>query len=148
MSLKQRINDAIREAMREKQRVRLDTLRMAKGALLQKEKEGPKDRPLSDADAIATLRSEIRKRQQSIQTYTELHHPEQVDLLLQELAVFEEFLPPQLSETDLEAKVRAYLRDNPGTNHAGKLTGAMKKELGDLADGKLLSEVCRRVLEA
>jgi uncharacterized protein len=148
MSIKQRINEGIKEAMREKQQLRLDTLRMAKGALLLKEKEGPKDQPLSDADAIATLRSEIRKRQQSIQTYTEVNRPEEVDRLLQELAVFEEFLPHQLSEAELETRVREYLAAHPEVNHAGKLTGAMKKELGDLADGRMLNDVCRRALES
>lgn len=147
MSIKQRLNDAIREAMKEKQQVRLDTLRMAKGALLLKEKEGPKDQPISDTDAIATLRSEIRKRQQSIQTYTEVNRPEEVDRLMQELAVFEEFLPRQLSEQELEVRVHNYLKVHPDINHAGKLTGAMKKELGDLADGRMLSEVCKRAVE-
>ena len=60
--------------------------------------------------------------------------------------MFEEFLPRQLSEAQLEEKVRAYLAEHPEVNHAGKLTGAMKKELGDLADGKMLNAVCQKVL--
>lgn len=148
MSIKQRLQDAMREAMREKQQLRLDTLRMAKGALLMKEKERAKDYKLSDEDAIAVLRSEIRKRQQSIETYTDLQRPEEVDRLQQELAILEEFLPRQLSRQELETRAKAYLDEHPELNHAGKLTGALKKELGDAADGKMLNEVCRELLTA
>ena len=42
--------------------------------------------------------------------------------------------------------MRAYLAEHPEMNHPGKLTGAMKKELGDLADGKILNEVCKKAL--
>ena len=47
---------------------------------------------------------------------------------------------------DGDADLRAFLAEHPDMNHAGKLTGALKKELGDAADGKVLNEVCRRVL--
>ena len=69
------------------------------------------------------------------------------DLSAAEIAVLESFLPRQLGEAEIEAKVRACLEAHPELNHAGKLTGVLKKELGDLADGKALNAVCRRVLE-
>ena len=65
----------------------------------------------------------------------------------EEIRVLEEFLPQQLSAAQIEEKVRAYLAEHPGLTHAGKLTGALKKEFGDSADGKLLNEMCRKVLE-
>ncbi len=61
--------------------------------------------------------------------------------------MLEEFLPQQLSADQIEERVRAYLADHPEIDHAGKLTGALKKELGDQANGKLLNEICRKVLE-
>ncbi len=65
----------------------------------------------------------------------------------EEIRVLEEFLPQQLSADQIEEKVRAYLSAHPDIDQAGKLTGALKKELGDQADGKLLNEICRKVLE-
>ena len=53
-----------------------------------------------------------------------------------------------MSAEEIEAKVRAYLAEHPELNHPGKLTGAMKKELGDTAVGKALNEICKRVLGA
>ncbi len=148
MSIKQAIQEAIKEAMKRQEKLRLESLRMGKAALLMAEKETAKDQELSDEQAIQALRSEVRKRQQSMETYLSLGQAEEVEKLREEIAVLEEFLPAQLGEEQLEAKVRAYLAEHPDMNHAGKLTGAMKKELGDLADGKVLNDVCRRVLGA
>ncbi len=145
MSIKEQIQNAMKDALRAKETARLECLRMAKGALLLKEKEG--SGPLTDEIAIQALRAEVKKRQQSQETYRELKKDDQVEALDKEIEVLESFLPKQLDEAALEAKVRAYLADHPEMNHAGKLTGAMKKELGDLADGRMLNEVCKRVVE-
>jgi len=147
MTIRERIQEGIKNATKSRELPRLDTLRMAKGAILLKEKEKARTEPISDEEVIAVLRSEIRKRQQSMATYEELGKPEAVKGLKFEIAVIEEYLPRQLSESDIEAKVRAYLAEHPEMNHAGKLTGALKKELGDSADGKALNDICRRILE-
>lgn len=144
MSIRNRVQDALKEAMKNKAMVRLECLRLAKGALLLKEKESSKE--LTDDDCIRALHSEVRKRQQSIETYRELGKGEEVTKLEAEIAIIEEFLPKQLSAEQLEEKVRSYLGEHPEMNHAGKLTGALKKELGEEADGKLLNEICRKVL--
>ncbi len=146
MSIKQQIQDAMKDAMKSKQTLRLECLRMAKGALLLKEKEGAKDAELPDDVAIQILRSEVRKRQQAVEQFTELGKAEEAEAYRNEIAVLEEFLPRQLTPEQLEQRVRDYLAEHPDVNHAGKLTGALKKELGDLADGKLLSDICAQVL--
>ena len=147
MSIRDRIQEAIKEATKARDHARLDTLRMAKGALLLKEKEKARDAGITDVEAIETLRAEVRKRRQSQEIYQELGKSVEVEALTAEIAVIEAFLPQQISESAIEERVRAYLAEHPDMNHPGKLTGAMKKELGDAADGKVLNEVCRRVLE-
>ncbi|MDZ4860557.1 MAG: GatB/YqeY domain-containing protein [Candidatus Hydrogenedentes bacterium] len=144
MSLKDQIQDEIKRAMKDKNQVRLECLRMVKGALLMKEKESAD--PLTDEVSIATVRGEIKKRQQSLDIFRDLGKTAEAEATEQEIAIINEFLPQQLSEADLDARVREYLAAHPELNHAGKLTGAMKKELGDLADGKMLNEVCKRVV--
>jgi len=146
MTIKEKIQEGIKEALKAREHARLETLRMAKGALLIKEKEKAREAGLSDDEAIAALRAEVRKRQQSQEVYEGLGKTAEVEALAVEISVIEEFLPKQLSETDIEVRVRAYLGEHPEMNHPGKLTGALKKELGDAADGKVLNEVCRRVL--
>ncbi len=147
MSIKDDVQQAIKEAMKSKDHARLECLRMAKAALLVKEKAGSKEDAISDEEAITVLRAEAKKRQQSIDTYAELGKTEEVEKLKVEVAVLEGFLPQQLSEEQVKERVQAYLAANPDVNHPGKLTGAIKKELGDQVDGKLLNAVCRAALE-
>jgi hypothetical protein len=144
MSIKERVQDEIKSAMKNKDSFRLECLRMVKGALLLKEKESAD--AVSEETAIATLRGEVRKRQQSLEIFQQLAKADEAAGVEKEIQIIEEFLPKQLSAEQLEAKVREYLAAHPEMNHAGKLTGALKKELGDLADGKILSETCRKVL--
>lgn len=144
MSIRDDVQNEMKAAMKAKDTLRLECLRMVKGALLLKEKEAGKD--VSDEDAVQVLRTEVRKRRQSIELFREHGKDNEAAAAEAEIAIIEEFLPKQLSEEEVEAKVRAYLAEHPDINHAGKLTGAMKKELGDTVDGKLLNDVCRRVL--
>ncbi|MCH8204867.1 MAG: GatB/YqeY domain-containing protein [Candidatus Hydrogenedentes bacterium] len=145
MSIKDRVQGAITEAMKNREAVRLECLRLAKGALLVKEKES--SAALTDEAAISVLRTEVKKRQQSIEIFREHNKEDEAKASEEEIRILEEFLPQQLSADRIEEKVRAYLAEHPDTNHAGKLTGALKKELGDQADGKLLNQICRKVLE-
>jgi uncharacterized protein YqeY len=146
MSIKARIQEEMAKAMKGQNKFRLECLRMAKGAILLKEKESTAD--LTDEMSAAAVRSEIKKRQQSVEIFLQVGKKEDAEKAENEIKVLEEFLPKQLSEEEIESKVRAYLAEHPEVNHAGKLTGAMKKELGDLADGKLLNEICKKAIGA
>ena len=148
MSVKTDIQQAMKTAMKEKDNERLEVLRMAKGALLLAEKAQPKDQELSDDEAVKVLRSEVKKREKGMDTYRELGKDEEVERLRAEVALLEEFLPKQLSPEQVEEKVRTYLAEHPEIDHPGKLTGALKKELGEAVDGKTLNETCRKVLGA
>lgn len=147
MSIKAAINEAIKDATKSRNQIRLECLRLAKAALLVKEKSGPKEIEITDADATAALRAEVKKRQQSIETFQQIGRTDEIERSTAEIAILEEFLPKQLTEAGLEARIRAYLAEHPDINHPGKLTGALKKELGDLADGKLLADLCKKILE-
>lgn len=144
MSIKNRVQEEIAKAMKERDTVRLECLRMAKGAILLKEKETAAD--LTDEMSSGALRIEIKKRQQSIEIFRQ--YGKEADALKaeSEIRIFEEFLPQQMTAEEVEAKVRAYLAEHPELNHPGKLTGALKKELGDRADGKIVNELCKKVL--
>jgi uncharacterized protein YqeY len=145
MGIKQAIQDAMKDAMKHKDHARLECLRMAKGALILKEKEKGGD--ITEEDAVAALRGEVRKRHQTAATMREVGRGDAAAEAEREIEVIESFLPRQLDEQALEARVRAFVAEHPDVSHAGKLTGMLKKELGDQADGKMLNDVCRRVLE-
>lgn len=146
MSIREQVQQAMKQAMKDRDQARLECLRMVKAALLNKEKESGKE--ITEQEAVATLRSEVRKRRESIEVFEEHGKSEAAEATRAEIAVIEGFLPQQLSLEQLEAKARAFLEEHPEITHPGKLTGALKKELGDAADGKTLNEVCRKALGA
>jgi uncharacterized protein YqeY len=144
MSIKDKIQEDMKQAMKDRAQERLECLRMVKGALLLKEKETGGE--VSDEDAVRVLRGEARKRQDTFELLRSLGKDEEAAAAAREMAVIEGYLPKQMSEEQLEARARAYVAEHPETTNAGKLTGALKKELGDQADGRVLAEVCKRVL--
>lgn len=146
MTIRERVQREMTAAMKNKEMVRLECLRMVKGALLLKEKESAAGS--SEESALAAVRGELKKRQQSLEIFRELGKEQEAAATEAEIAVISEFLPKQLGEAEIEDRVRAYVAEHPEFNHPGKLTGALKKELGEQVDGKTLNEVCKRVLEA
>ncbi|MCX8063788.1 MAG: GatB/YqeY domain-containing protein [Candidatus Hydrogenedentes bacterium] len=146
MSIMQSVQDAIKEAMKNKDILRLETLRMVKAALLLKEKSVAREEEMPDSEAIQALRGEIRKRKESIEVFKQVGKDEEVAKLEKEIAIIEEFLPKQLSREEVTERVKKYLEEHPDINHPGKLTGIMKKELGELVDGKILNEICTELI--
>jgi uncharacterized protein YqeY len=145
MSIREDIQHALKQAMKDRNQVDLDTLRLVKGALLHKEKASGEE--VSEEEATITLRGEVRKRRQTIEILTEHGKDEEAAMAEQEIALIETFLPQQLTPEQLEEKIRAYLAEHPEISQPGPLTGALKKALGDTADGKQLNQLCRKVLE-
>lgn len=145
MTIRERVQEELKSAMKNKDKVRLECLRLMKAALLLKEKETGKEP--TDEEAAGALRKEVRKRHESIAVFREHGREEEARAAENEIGIIEEFLPKQLSPAEIEERVRAFLAAHPEVNHPGKLTGLMKKELGDLADGKTLNEVCKKALE-
>jgi hypothetical protein len=144
MSIKERVQEEMTKAMKARYTVRLECLRLAKAAILLKEKESSAE--LTDEMSATALRAEVKKRQQSIEIFRQHGREKEALATENEIRIIEEFLPKQLSAEEIEAKVRAHLAEHPEMNHPGKLTGALKKELGDLADGKMLNDICRKAL--
>jgi uncharacterized protein YqeY len=147
MSIQERIQEDMKQAMKSRDQERLECLRMVKGALLLKEKETGAE-SLSDEEVVRVLRSEAKKRRDTAEMLKPLGKLAEAGAAGREASIIEEYLPKQLSEEELEKRVRAYLAEHPEINNPGRLTGALKKELGDEADGRMLAEVCKRVLGA
>ena len=145
MTIKERVQGEIRMAMKNRDLTRLECLRMVKGALILKEKESSAG--LSEEAAVSAVRGEVKKRQQSLDIFRELGKEAEAAATEAEIVVIREFLPQPIDEAEMEARVRAYLAEHPEITHPGKLTGAMKKELGEQVDGRVLNDVCKRVVE-
>jgi uncharacterized protein YqeY len=146
--MQEQIKSALKPAMIAKDSVRVGTLRLIMAAFtneLVTQGHPPTD-PLSDADCLKVIKRLSKQRKDSIEQYIAGGRPELADDEKAELAVIEEFLPAQMTEADIEAKVAAKLAESPlDPTKKGQFVGTMMKELGDTADGAIVKAVIDRL---
>jgi uncharacterized protein YqeY len=150
MTIHETLKKALPDAMRAKDHVRLRTLRslitaMTNEAVAQKQKP---NELLADDKALAVLKRAASQRKDSIEQFekagrTDLSEPEK-----EELAIIQTYLPAQASEAKIEAAVQAKIQALGAVTKAdaGKLVGAVMKELGGNADGAAVKAVIDRAL--
>lgn len=146
--MQETIKSALKPAMIAKDTVRLGTLRMIMSAFtneLVTQGHPPTD-PLSDEDCLKVIKRLGKQRKDSIDQFIAGGRPELADDERAELAIIEEFLPAQMSEADIEAKVTAKLAESPlDPTKKGQFIGMMMKELGETADGAVVKSVIDRL---
>lgn len=147
--MQEKIKSALKPAMLAKDTVRVGTLRMIMAAFtneLVTQGRPPTD-PLSDDDCMKVIKRLAKQRKDSVDQFISGGRPELAADEQAELAIIEEFLPAQMSEADIEAKVKAKLAESPvDVSAKGKFVGTMMKELGSTADGSVVKAVIDRLL--
>ena len=149
MSLKERIEADIKQAMLAKDKTRLLALRSIKSQILLAETaEGASATGLSADQELKLLNKAAKQRRDSAATYKEQFRSDLEETELAELAIIEEFLPQQLSEGDLVQKLVDIIQRTgaKGPSDLGKVMGVAARELSGQADGKRISEVVNMLL--
>lgn len=150
MSLKDRIGDEIKAAMKAREKVRLETVRSIKKAILEKEisvrPTGQEE--LNETQEIELLTQLAKQRRDSIAQYTEAGRTDLAEREAQELAILEEYLPAQMSEAEIAAAVEAMITKVGATSpqDMGKVMGPIMQELKGRADGKQIQEIVKAKL--
>ena len=148
MPLEQQIQKDIMAAMKAHDQVRMNAVRSIKSAiLLAKTAEGAKE-SLEDADVVKLIMKLAKQRRESAEQYTAAGRPELAENELAEAAVLEEYLPRQLSEAEVEEKLKEIIAATGASSPAdmGKVMGVATKQLAGLADGKTISTIFRKLL--
>lgn len=148
MTLEQQIQKDIMEAMKAKDAVRLSSVRAIKSAiLLAKTSEGGNGR-LDDAAIIKLIQKLAKQRKESAQQYAAASRQELADAELAEAAVLETYLPKQLSEAEVELRLREIIASVGASKPSdmGKVMGVATKQLAGLAEGRVISAVVKRLL--
>ena len=147
MTTNEKLSAEIKAAMFAKDTVRLGTLRLLKSAIgyLQIEK---KVETLSDAEFLAVVQREAKKRKDSISQYEQGGRPDLADGEKAELAVLETFLPKALSAGELEDMVRAAIQETGATSKAqmGLVMKTAQAKAAGRADGKAISTLVNSML--
>jgi uncharacterized protein YqeY len=148
MSLEQKINDGIKAAMLAKDKIRLESLRAVKAAiLLVKTSENAAE--FDETAEIKMLQKLVKQRRETAEIYAGNNRQELADKELAEAAIIEEFLPGQLSREEIELALKAIVDETGacGMKDMGKVMGAASKRLAGTADGKLIAELVKKILQ-
>lgn len=148
MTLEQQIQEDIKAAMKAKDSVAMNAVRAVKGEiLLFKTAEGG-SREVTDEDVLKMIRKLVKQRRESAEQYVAAGRKELADNELAEASVIEKYLPKQLSEAEVEAKVKEIIAALGATSlkEMGKVMGAANAALAGQADGKTISGIVRKLL--
>lgn len=148
MTLFDKVSEDIKEAMKARDKVRLETLRNIKKVFLEAKTAPGANDTLEDADAFKILQKLAKQGRESARTYTDNGRQDLADAELAQAAVIEEYLPKQLGEDEIEAEVRKVIADTGAQSikDMGKVMGIVSKQLAGRADGRAISAVVKRLL--
>jgi len=152
MSLKEQIGEDIKAAMKAKDKIRLETVRSIKKALLEKEVElRVKGRDsLSPEEEIELLAKQAKQRRDSIEQFQNAQRQDLADKEAAELAIIETYLPKQVSEAELNEIVDSIIESTGASSpkDLGKVMGAAMKQLKGKADGKAIQALVKSKLSS
>ena len=145
-SLKERLSNAVKDAMRNKDRDRLGTLRMAQAAV--KQIEVDERRELSDDDVLKVLDKMVKQRRDAASQYDDAGRSELADKERAEMAILEEFMPAALSDDELDGLIRAAISSTgaQGMQDMGRVMNELKPQVVGRVDMGQLSQKVKAAL--
>lgn len=148
MLLFEKINKDLLEAMKSKDKIRLEALRGAKKALLEAKTAVSSSHELSDEETIKILSKLAKQGRESASIYEQQSRPELATEELNQVAVFETYLPAMLTEDELRTAVQQIIAETGASSmkEMGKVMGLASKQLTGKADGKAISEMVKALL--
>ncbi len=151
MALKDTISEDLKKAMKSGEKLRLETLRTIRAALMEKEieKRGT-GTGITPEDELGVMTTAAKKRKESIEQFQNGGRPELAEQERKELAIIQGYLPRQLSTEELEKAVRDIVAQAGATGPGdfGKVMPQVMKQLKGKADGRLIQETVKKMLGA
>jgi len=146
MGLKEQLDGDLKTSMRDKDPLKLSVIRMLKSAIKYREIELMK--PLDDAGVMQVISTEIKRRRDSVEQYRSGGRPELAEKEEQEIALLQHYLPQQLSEAELRAKVDEVVArvGAKGPKDMGAVMKALLPDVQGKAESKTVSEIVKQRL--
>ena len=151
MTLTQRVDEDLKEAMRAKDTTKLGVLRMLKSGLKYAAIEkSAREAGLTDAEAVQVIRKQVKQRQDSIESFEKGARAELVAKEKAELSILNGYLPQAMSGADLAQTVRETIAELGATSKAqmGAVMKALQTKVAGRADGKTLSQEVQKQLSS
>ena len=148
MDLFERVSEDIKNAMKAKDKVALETLRNVKKVFLDAKTAPGANDTLTDADALKLLQKLVKQGKDSAAIYVGQNRQDLADAELAQVAVLEKYLPKQMSAEELEAELKKIIAEVGATTakDMGKVMGVASKALAGKAEGRAISEAVKRLL--
>lgn len=142
------ISNDIKEAMKAKDKVALDTLRNIKKVLLEAKTAPGANDTVSDETAIKLIQKLAKQGKESAELYSSQNRPELAAEELAQVAVMEKYLPKQMSEEEIAEALREIIAQTgaAGPQDMGKVMGVATKQLAGKAEGRVISTIVKQLL--
>ena len=146
MSLKEKLNEDLKQAMRDKEVVKRDSIRAINTMI--KQIEVDERRVLDDAEVIKLVQRGIKQREEAISQYSAASRTDLVEKEQSQIDVFMIYLPKQLNDEELEAGMRDVIQEVKAESikDMGKVMGAASKKFAGGAVGKRINEMVKKLL--
>ena len=147
LSLSEQIMSDMKDAMKARDKVRLNTVRMIKSALMNEKIKAGHD--LTAEEELTVLSREKKQREESIEEFTKANRKDLADETKQELAIVESYLPKQMTQEELNQAVSSAIAEvnAQGKSDFGKVMKVLMPKIKGKADGKAASDVVRKQLK-
>lgn len=148
MEMFDRISNDIKDAMKAKDKVRLETLRNIKKVFLEAKTAPGANDTLTDDAAMKIMQKLVKQGKDSATLYNEQGRADLAEAELAQVAVIETYLPKQMSAEELEAALKAIIAEvgAEGPKDMGKVMGTATKKLAGLAEGRTISSMVKQLL--
>ena len=148
MTLRDRLEEDIKDAMRQRAQQRVDALRFLKFAVQAVEKE--RRESLDDESMVQVVSKQVNDRRESVKAFRDGGRDELADKEAFELTVLEEYLPPQLTEDEIVALIREIVAEvgAAGPRDRGKVMGRLMPQVRGKADGAEVNRLAGEILDS
>jgi uncharacterized protein len=148
MALKEKLQNDLTEAMRARDEVRSSTIRMVLTAIKNEEVSGKEARELSDAEVITVLSREAKKRREAAEAFEQAGAKDRANMEKAEGVVIAEYLPVQLSESEIKEMITAAIAETgaTGPQQMGLVMKSIQPKIAGRADGGVVSSLVKAAL--
>ena len=148
MELFEQINNDIKEAMKARDKVRLETLRNIKKVFLEAKTAPGANDTLTDADALKILQKLAKQGKESANTFMQSNRTDLAEHELEQVSVIESYLPQPLTEQEIESIVTAIIAETgaQGMKDMGRVMGLASKQMAGRAEGGVISSIVKKLL--
>lgn len=146
MPIKEKLLSDVKEAMREKNEIKKDTIQMVRAAILQFEKDNAKE--AEEEKILEILAKELKSRKDTLEEYEKSGRIELIDRIKEEIVIIKKYLPEPMSYEELTKIVKDVIQKTKATSikDMGIVMKAVKEEVKTRADGKIINEIVKKEL--